>query len=68
MFTEDEFTFLCMTDVESIKENTIKFLNKLADTFYQDKPNQEENLNFSGKSWGAHFSSIIKDLIVKTKY
>ena len=53
-----------MTDEDSTKDNTIKFFNQLSDTFYQDKPSKDENKNFSGKSWNAHFSSIIKDLIV----
>ena len=39
LFTEDNFTFLCMTESNVSKGSTFKFLDNLADTFYTDKPN-----------------------------
>jgi len=57
-FSDDEFTFLVMTDSSTSKSKTYTYLDELADTFYNDY--QKNN---SG-NWNAEFTLKIKDLMV----
>ena len=42
LFTEDNFTFLVMSDSDTKKDNALHFLENLSDTFFTDKPNEDE--------------------------
>ena len=57
-FSDDEFTFLVMTDSSTTKSKTYSYLDELADIFYNDY--QKSN---SG-NWNAEFTLKIKNLMV----
>lgn len=59
MFTEDEFSFLCVNQNNISKELTFKYLDQLAELFYSEQKKQDDS-----KSWNAHFSGKIKQLMV----
>jgi hypothetical protein len=59
-FSEDEFTFLCMTKTSVSREISFKFLDRLAQLFYSERRKQDDT-----KSWSAHFSVKMKQLMVR---
>eukprot|EP01016_Furgasonia_blochmanni_P020671 TRINITY_DN2308_c0_g3_i2.p1 TRINITY_DN2308_c0_g3~~TRINITY_DN2308_c0_g3_i2.p1 ORF type:complete len:238 (-),score=45.13 TRINITY_DN2308_c0_g3_i2:206-871(-) len=65
-FSEDEFTFLCMTEKEYNRESGHKFLNKLANSFYSNYERDDAESGrpkSGGMSWSALFSKEIKKLM-----
>jgi hypothetical protein len=61
--SEDEFTFLCMTEMNTSKEIIYKFLDSLTTLFYNDYQKHDDSKN-TGTSWAAQFSTNMKALMV----
>lgn len=59
LFSEEEFTFLCMTKYSTPREVAFKFLDQLAQVFYSEQKKQDDS-----RSWNAHFSLKMKELMV----
>jgi hypothetical protein len=59
LFTEEEFTFLCLNMNTVSKEISYKFLDQIAEIFYSEQRKQDDT-----KSWSAHFSVKIKKIMV----
>lgn len=58
-FSDEEFTFLVMTDDSTSKLKTYAFLDELANLFYNDYSKTTNNSN-----WNAEFTLKMKDLMV----
>ena len=58
-FSDDEFTFLVMTDLTTSKSKNYAFLDELANAFY------EESGKTNNSNWNAEFTLKIKNLMVK---
>ncbi len=61
-FTEDDFTFLCLSKTNTSKEFINHFLDNLAELFFSNQGKYEHNASI--KSFSGYFSKKIKDLIV----
>jgi len=61
-FSEDDFTFLCLTKFNVPKDITYRFLDQLAELFFSNHAKFEQNSTI--KSFGTQFSKIIQELIV----
>lgn len=57
-FSDDEFTFLVMTDLTTSKSKSYAFLDELANTFY------EESGKTNNSNWNAEFTLKLKNLMV----
>ena len=60
--SEEEFTFCCLTENSTSKEIAFKFLDNLAETFFDE--NTKNNIRTSQSST-AFLTILIKNLIVK---
>ena len=60
-FSQDEFTFLCISKTNASREKAHKFLDQLAKTFFSNHSKKDAN---SAQSWTAQFTKMIKELIV----
>ena len=57
-FSDDEFTFLVMTNDSTTKQKIYSYLDELANIFYNDY--QKSN----SRTWNAEFTLKIKELMV----
>jgi len=57
-FSDDEFTFLVMTEISTTKSKSYAFLDELANTFYNDYGKTNSS------NWNAEFTLKIKELMV----
>ncbi len=60
LFSQDDFTFLCMTETRISREISFKFLDDLAQLFYSEQKKQDDS-----KSWNAYFSRKMKELMAR---
>jgi len=61
-FSEDDFTFLCLSKMNTSQDITYHFLDQLAELFFSNQGRYEQNSTI--KSFGGYFSKKIKELIV----
>lgn len=61
-FSDDEFTFLCLTSTSVPRETSYKFLDTMASEFFSDY--YKQGVRDANTSWAAKFSIRIKELMV----
>lgn len=61
-FSDDEFTFLVMSDSETTKSKVYGYLDELANCFYADYGGKNNKNN-----WNAEFTLRMRDLMVFIK-
>lgn len=59
LFSDNDFTFLCMNRSGVPRDISYRFLDQLAEIFYAEQRKQDDS-----RSWNAFFSGKIRQLIV----
>jgi hypothetical protein len=63
LFSDNEFTFLCLNKSAVPREISYRFLDQLAELFFSEQRKQDDS-----RSWNAFFSGKIRLLIVNSTF